>query len=201
VADIPAIAALFTESFKASVLHHCGGKVPKPQAMRDVFALVYEAEPKAAFVVRLSRDSSVVGYCFAPALLTRLWIRAVLGGHVFKWFWRWITGQYGFSFQPVKVILLNKVAFLRSAAAPTKAANARILSIAVAKSFRGQGIAGELIAVALTYFRSAGVRRARLEVRPDNIAAVKVYKKHGFVDGGLTYDSQGPWLIMFKEME
>jgi len=49
--DVAAIAALFTESFKESVLHHCG-RLPKPQAMQDVFALVYQAEPAAAFIAR-----------------------------------------------------------------------------------------------------------------------------------------------------
>ncbi|MBP2652660.1 MAG: rimI: ribosomal-protein-alanine acetyltransferase [Firmicutes bacterium] len=199
MADVPAIAALFTESFKESVLHHCGGKMPKPCAMRDVFALVYEAEPAAAFVARSSEG--IIGYCFAPTALPRLWWRAVLGGHIFKWALRWISGQYGFGFSPVKVILLNKLAFLRSAATPTKASNARILSIAVALDWRGRGIAGDLLAAGLAYFRVTGAHRVRLEVRPDNISAIKVYQKKGFVEAGMTYDSQGPWLIMFKEME
>ena len=47
--DIKDIAALFTQCFQDSVLHHCGGRLPRPQAMGDVFSLVYEAEPEAAF--------------------------------------------------------------------------------------------------------------------------------------------------------
>lgn len=200
VADIPAIAALFTESFKDSVLHHCGGRLPKPQAMRDVFALVYEAEPEAALVARAA-DGQVIGYCFAPTALPSLWVRAVLGGHLVKWAWRWLTGQYGFGLHPVKVIVMNKLAFLRSAVTPTKAASARILSVAVDAGWRGRGIAGAFMTVAEEYFRRQGAERVRLEVRPDNAPAVKVYKNHGYVEAGFTYDSQGPWLIMFKEME
>jgi len=195
---IPAIAAIFTESFKDSVLHHCG-KLPKPQAMQDVFSLVYEAEPEAALIA-CTGAGQVIGYCFAPTLLPRLWLRAILGGHIVKWAWRWLSGQYGFGLHPVKVILMNKLAFLRSAVTPAKSANARILSIAVAEAYRGRGVASCLMEKADAYFRARKVARVRLEVRPDNAAAIRVYEKLGYYRDGFTVDSQGPWLIMFKEM-
>lgn len=198
--DIPIIAALFTESFKESVLHHCGGQLPKVQAMEDVFTLVYQAEPEAAFLARLV-DGSYIGYCFAPTHLSKLWLRALWGGHLAKWAWRWLTRQYGFGLHPIKVIVMNKVAFLQSAIAPSQTADARILSIAVAPNARGQGVASKLMKVALDYFRTRQVPRVRLEVRPGNEPAIRVYKKLGFVEDGYTLDSQGKWLIMFKEME
>ncbi|MEG6585199.1 GNAT family N-acetyltransferase [Dendrosporobacter sp. 1207_IL3150] len=197
--DIPAIAAVFTESFKESVLHHCG-RLPKPQAMQDVFTLVYEAEPEAALVAR-NEAGEVVGYCFAPTALPKLWSTAVMGGHIFKWAWRWLTGKYGFGLYPVKVIVLNKLSFLGSSFVPSKSANARILSIAVSEVCRGQGIASKLMNEALIYFSQRKANRVRLEVRPDNAAAIKVYDRMGFYPGGYTTDSQGQWLIMFKEME
>lgn len=200
LSDIPAVAALFTESFKESVLHHCGGRLPKPQAMQDVFTLVYQVEPEAALVARLA-DGGIIGYCFAPTALPRLWVRAVLGGHIFKWAWRWLSGQYGFGLYPVRVILMNKLAFLRSAVKPTQSASARILSIAVDPACRGRGVAGALMVAAMDYFRGRGAKRIRLEVRPDNAPAIKVYENNGFIAAGYTYDSQGPWLIMLKEME
>lgn len=196
--DIPAIAAIFTAAFQDSVLHVCG-RLPRPQAMVDVFTLVYEAEPAAAFVAR-DADGRVVGYVFAPAHLPRLWWRAVWGGHIFRWLWRWLTGRYGFGLQPVKILLADKWAFLFSACQKKIAANARILSIAVTQEARGQGVASALMARALAYFASQGVRRVRLEVRPHNAPARRVYEKYGFVPAGTTRDSQGEWLIMFKDM-
>jgi len=198
--DIPVIAALFTESFKESVLHHCGGQLPKTQAMQDVFSLVYQAEPEAALLARLV-DGPYVGYCFAPTRLSRLWLRALWGGHLAKWTWRWLMGQYGFGLHPIKVIVMNKVAFLQSAMTPAKTANARILSIAVAPEARGHGIASQLMGKAIEYFKTQQVQRVRLEVRPGNDAAIRVYTKWGFVEDGYTVDSQGKWLIMFREME
>lgn len=197
--DVPAIAAIFTECFEDSVLHHCG-KIPKPQAMRDVFSLVWEAETDAALIARVE-EGPVIGYCFAPTKLYRLWIKAITGGHLFIWLWHWLTGQYGFGIHPIKVIILNKVAFLLSSASPTTEANARILSIAVLPAWRGHGVAGKLMTEAIAYFREKRVNRVRLEVRPNNAPAIKVYKDKGFIEVGVTYDSQGPWLIMMKEME
>jgi ribosomal protein S18 acetylase RimI-like enzyme len=198
-ANIKEIAALFMIGFRDSVLHYCKGRVPYPQAMEDVFSLVFQAEPEAAFVAK-NDDGKVVGYCFAPALLSGIWIKAVTGGHILKWCWRWLSGQYGFGLHPVKVICINKLAFLCSAAKPDVRADARILSIMVDENYRGQGIAGKLLERALTYFHSCGVRQVRLEVRPGNGAAIRVYEKFGFVPGGCTQDSQGKWLIMMKEM-
>ncbi|HEX2925282.1 MAG TPA: N-acetyltransferase [Ruminiclostridium sp.] len=197
--DIPQIAALFTSSFRESVLHHCG-KIPKPQAMEDVFSLVWEAEPAAAFIARTA-SGVTVGYCFAPVRLSALWMRSILHGHIIKWAWRWLTGQYGFGFYPVKIIVINKLLFLHSSVQPTQAANARILSIAVDDPWRGKGVAGAMMAKAMDYFTVNKVVRARLEVRPDNTPALRVYEKYGFVPAGKTRDSQGEWLIMFKEME
>jgi ribosomal protein S18 acetylase RimI-like enzyme len=200
LSDIPAIAALFTESFEESVRHHCGGILPKPQAMEDVFTLVYQAEPQAALVAR-TPSGKVVGYCFAPIRLANLWLRAVWRGHVVKWAWRWLTGRYGFGLHPVKVIVMNKAAFLSSSVAPMEMANARILSIAVAAQARGRGVGGLLLAKAIEYFSLKKVARVRLEVRPENTAAISLYKKWNFIPKGYTEDSQGKWLIMYKEME
>lgn len=198
--DISSIAALFTASFDESVRHHCGGKLPKPQAMQDVFALVYQAEPQAALVAR-TLSGKVVGYCFAPTQLSKLWFRALYRGHLLLWAWRWLTGQYGFGLHPVKVIVMNKIAFLSSAVTPVKRANARILSIAVAQEARGQGVAGKLLDKSIEYFSEKKAALVRLEVRPNNFAALSLYKKKNFTPAGYTEDSQGKWLIMLKEME
>lgn len=200
LSEIPLIAALFTISFKDSVLHHCGGHLPAPQAMEDVFTLVYQAEPRAALLAK-NMQGQYIGYCFAPTKLSGLWLRALWEGHLLKWTWRWLTGQYSFGLHPIKVIVMNKLAFLHSAMAPSKTANARILSIAVAPEARGQGVASQLIGAAIDYFKTQEVARVRLEVRPDNLAAIRVYEKWGFAQDGHTADSQGKWLIMFREME
>lgn len=195
--DIPAIAALFVEAFRESVLHHCG-QIPKLTAMEDVFSLVLRTEPGAAFVA-CDRSGGLVGYCFAPTCLYRIWVKAIFDGDLFVWGYRWLTGKYGFGLRPVKVIFSNKLFFLRSALTPGKAARARILSIAVSEQARNHGIAGMLMDTACDWFTRCGIKRVRLEVRPDNVPAIRVYEKHRFYMDGYTEDLQGKWLIMYRE--
>ena len=196
--DIAAIGALFTESFMDSVLFHCGC-VPKPRAAEDIFTLVYKAEPEASFVARTS-GGKVVGYCFAPTDISKLWVKAVTQGYLLKWCFHWLTGRYGVGFYPVKKVLFNKLAFFRSAVTPGKRAKARILSIAVDQACRGQGLGGALMDKAGAYFQGKKVKRVRLEVRPDNLFAIRLYERQGFIQDGTTQNPQGEWLIMFKEM-
>lgn len=197
--DVSGISRIFLESFTESIIHTCG-KIPNFTAIEDLFSCVLAAEPSAAF---LAHDTAgqVVGYVFAPSRISNIWKEAVWGGHLFRWAWRWLKGDYGFGLYPVKIMFFNKADFFRSAFAPRVHAEARILSVAVSPAARGRGLATKLMGCALAYFQEKKVPLIRLEVRPDNAAARRVYEKLGFVEAGLTRDSQGDWLIMLKEME
>ncbi|WP_346355199.1 N-acetyltransferase [Azotosporobacter soli] len=197
--DIPAVAALFNACFAASVLHHCRGRLPKAAAMEDVFSLVRRAEAQAAFGV-WSENGALLGYCFAPTSLGRLWRIALGRGGVLYWAWRWLKGDYGIGLWPLRLILVNKLGFIRSALTPGQSAGARILSIAVNETARGAGCGQALLTTALAYQKRQGAKKVRLEVRPENRAALRLYERNGFVPGGKTADSQGDWLIMWKEM-
>jgi ribosomal protein S18 acetylase RimI-like enzyme len=197
--DVPGIGKLFLESFSDSVIHTCG-KIPNFAAIEELFSCVFEAEPEAVFVARDAADQ-VVGYVLAPSRISNLWKRALWGGHLFRWAWHWLKGDYGFGWYPVRIMVFNKIEFFRSAFTPQVHAPARILSIAVSPLARGQGLGTKLMKCALQYFQEKKVPIIRLEVRPDNAPAIKVYEKLGFVQAGLTRDSQGDWSIMLKEME
>jgi ribosomal protein S18 acetylase RimI-like enzyme len=62
------------------------------------------------------------------------------------------------------------------------------------------GIGTGLVQAGLDYLASRGAGRVRLEVRPDNIVALRIYEKLGFKITGQTRDTQKDWLIMVKEM-
>jgi ribosomal-protein-alanine N-acetyltransferase len=55
-----------------------------------------------------------------------------------------------------------------------------ILNVAVARSHRRRGIASGLVKAALEWSRTAGARRAYLEVRASNEAAIALYVRHEF---------------------
>lgn len=199
LADVPGIGRLFLASFPESVIHTCG-KIPAFAAIEDLFICIYEAEPEAAFIAK-DASAQIVGYVLAPTKISSLWKRAVFGGHILRWAWRWFKGDYGFGLYPVTVMFQNKIGFLRSAFKAQISAEARILSVAVDPSMRGQGLATKLMRCALDYFETQRVPLIRLEVRPDNLPAKKIYEQLGFRAAGFTRDSQGDWLIMIKEME
>lgn len=62
---------------------------------------------------------------------------------------------------------------------------ARLYSIAVASSERGSGLGASLLAAAEQAARRRGSRALRLEVRSDNIAAQRLYERHGYHRFGL----------------
>lgn len=57
---------------------------------------------------------------------------------------------------------------------------ARLYSIAVTPAFRGRGVAGALIRSAGEAARRKGASRLRLELRPSNDAAMRLYERAGF---------------------
>lgn len=61
-------------------------------------------------------------------------------------------------------------------------ATGRVYAIAVAPSAQGLGLGWTMMEHLLAKFASHGVRRVYLEVRADNIPAIALYRKLGFVD-------------------
>jgi ribosomal-protein-alanine acetyltransferase len=58
---------------------------------------------------------------------------------------------------------------------------ARLYSIAVDPDFRGRGLAEKLLAEAARQAAKRGARRLRLEFRPSNSAAQRLYERAGFM--------------------
>lgn len=56
----------------------------------------------------------------------------------------------------------------------------RIYSVAVSPACRGRGVGEALLAAAEEAARTRGRSTMRLEVRPDNAAAIRLYEKHGY---------------------
>ncbi len=59
-----------------------------------------------------------------------------------------------------------------------------IANVAVAPEFRGRGIGRALVSACLEYARAHGARWAALQVRADNIPALRLYRSLGFVEIG-----------------
>lgn len=195
--DLEGIARVFATAFPESIAHYFA-RPPALAVVAEPFALCLAAEPEALCVADAG-NGEIAGYIFAPSSTSRIpWV-AVRRGIIFKWFWRWMTGQYGIGMAPVRALTLNKLDFLSSAREPEVKAEARILSIAVDPAHQGQGIAKELCRLGLERLDRLGAGPVRLEVRPENRPALRLYSGLGFAVSGRTRDAQGDWLIMLRE--
>ena len=193
--DLTGVAEVFLAAFPESVQHYVGHPIA-PTVLADVFAICLDTEPEAFFVAEVS--GRIAGYIFAPLAMSRLVQTAVRRGHLWRIAGRWLRGCYGIGWHPVWVAARNWVSLLRDAREETHASDARIFSIAVHPDFQGFGIGTGLMQVGLAYLAAQGARVVRLEVRPQNAAAVHLYEKYGFSVVGRTHDTQGDWLIMLK---
>lgn len=196
--DLKEVAEIFLATFPESVLHYVGF-IPKPKILFDIFEICLKLEPDSFFVA--IADSQVVGYVFAPKDFPRMIRQFVWKGHLLKIGWRWLTGQYGIGFKPLLVAARNWIAIWRETHKRELQANARILSVAVSPDFQGRGIGTELLKIALEHLQSVGATSVRLEVRPNNPAAIHIYEKFGFEIKGKTKDTQDDWLIMLKNFK
>ncbi len=194
--DLVGAAQVFLTAFPESVHHYVGHPIG-PQVLADALAICLAAEP-AAFSVAVV-DATVAGYIIAPTQLSRVFATALWRGHLLRLAWRWLTGRYGIGVRPISIAVRNFVALWREAGEAELGCDARILSVAVDPRFQGQGLGNGLLRVGLDYLAAHGVPCVRLEVRPDNAAAVHLYEKYGFRVRGRTHDTQGEWLVMLRE--
>jgi ribosomal protein S18 acetylase RimI-like enzyme len=195
--DLSGIAEVFLAAFPESVLHYVGHTIGT-RVIEDAFAIALDAEPEALLVAET--DGRIAGYAYAPSKFSNVARTAVFRCHLCRMFGRWISGGYGVGLRPAWIAARNWLSIWRESREEALHAEARILSIAVSPDFQGMGIGTELMKRAMAYFAAKGEERVRLEVRPENAAAIHLYEKLGFETKGRTRDTQGDWLIMIREL-
>jgi len=63
-----------------------------------------------------------------------------------------------------------------------KRSRAMITDLYVEEEHRGQGIASKLLERCLQYLKSSGIEEVRVNVLVDNVPAISLYRKAGFID-------------------
>lgn len=192
-AEIDHAVHIFLDAFHDNV-RLIYGTQPQPDAMRDVWTFVRAAEP-GGFLGARGSGADLLGYAIFTSSIKALQRRA-LRGEIFVWAARALCGRYGIRWLNMGKLLWNKVLFLGSAARFRTAGDAQLLNIAVSPAARGKGVAKALVHAGLVYLAQRNVREVRLEVRPDNLAAIAAYRDNGFAERGRTRDAGGEWLVM-----
>ncbi|MGF2614285.1 ribosomal-protein-alanine N-acetyltransferase [Rossellomorea vietnamensis] len=81
---------------------------------------------------------------------------------------------------------------------------AHITNIAVLPSYRGQGLGDKLLKSMIEIAKEMGARTMTLEVRVSNSPAQSLYRKFGFMDGGIRKnyysDNQEDALVMWVKL-
>lgn len=62
-----------------------------------------------------------------------------------------------------------------------KSSIAYITSVSILKEWMGQGLAARLLQQCITYVKGIGIQKIRLEVASDNVRAITLYEKNGFL--------------------
>ncbi len=192
-----AMGRIFRDSFADTVEDLLPGGAPEG-LFEDIMAFLIRADSDACLVAE--SQGSVIGYCIAPASMFRIWIRAPFSLRMLGLAWAALVGDLGLGPRRLLTLLGDKVTFFASFGVARFKGVAQILSVAVDRGARGRGVGSLLLEATLRRLRADGVRHVKLEVRPDNEAARRMYEKRGFVRQGRTEDSHGRWLVMLKDL-
>jgi [ribosomal protein S18]-alanine N-acetyltransferase len=195
--DLAGMAEVYMAAFPESMRHFFGDEPLPPAALADVLGFVLEAEPEAVRVAEVA--GTIAGYCLSPSQFSRVGRVASRPQNLWRWVRNWLAGRYRLPLSALRLLVKNKVSGWREARRDPYHCEAKILSIAVRPEFQGQGLGKRLLLAGLEYLQGTGVPQVRLEVRPENTPALKLYESQGFVTVGRTRDSQGDWLIMLKD--
>ena len=166
----------------------------RPAAFTDVWRFINETEPQGFLAAR--EDGRLVGYAIFVRSLKALQRRALLSGAAIHWSIRALTG--GYDLRPIMIwrIFRNKLLFITHGQKYRTDGDAQLLYVAVDPAHQGQGIARRLVTQGLRALGEQGVPEVRLEVRPGNRAALRVYQQTGWREVGRTRDLEGEWVVM-----
>ncbi len=196
-ADLIAVGRVYLRAF-GETLEQFESPDLSPMAMADVAGACMAAEPDCIGVAEVSGE--VVGYIIAILDVRRIRREALLRGLPAIWLWRWVTGQYRLTVRAVRHIIADKLSFWHAAKLPG-AGCPRVLSMAVDPEWQRRGIGRGLLPAAIERLRAKECTCVRLEVRPGNEAARRLYEGFGFAPAGRFEDSRGPWDVMLLELD
>jgi ribosomal protein S18 acetylase RimI-like enzyme len=196
--ELAAIAQLFLEGFSGAI-EAALGKIPRACWAESLAQALWSIEREGFILAR--EDNRVIGYIVVTRDLKGIVRGVLLRGYLLRWIWGWLSGRYGLGRKSMGRAFKGLFSFIGGSGKYRSQGNAQILSIAVANNRRGVGIGTRLVEEALKYLEKGKVSEVRLEVRPDNLPARRIYEKLGFVVKGTIPTIIGESLVMIKRLK
>lgn len=153
-----------------------------------------DCDPQTFLAAR--EDGRLLGYAIFVRSLKRIQRRAVFSGAALRWAYEALRGGFALRLTVLPRILANKALFIRGGGRFRTRGDAQLLNVAVDPPAQGRGVARALVSEGLRAMCARGVTEVRLEVRPWNEAALRVYYRTGWRDVGRTRDLEGEWVVM-----
>ena len=194
--DLPDIARIYLAAFPETVEQLHLGRI-RLEAIAEMMRIPLGAEPEGFFVAEV--EGRVAGYLICAARADRIWRGALWRGHALRLLWLWLTGRSGVGLRSAAQIAADKLHFWSSSRKSGIQCPARGLSLAVDPDFHRRGIGRRLLEEGLHYLRSKKVPCVRLEVRPANDPAKRLYESLGFRTADTIHDTRGPWEVMLLD--
>ncbi len=199
--DIRSIAKIYLEAFPESVDVFYGGDTGERiiGIMDFGFRILWAAG--CTFFVAKDSSGNPLGYCIVTSDEANINEAIFRQGLALKVAREFLAGKIKIRLTEISKLAVNGLVMAVASLALSKRTSfGRIMSIAVLKSARGQGLGRSLLRHALLHLVDEGVHAVRLEVRPENTAAYELYRAEGFSEIGVTRDLQGSWVAMEKQL-
>ena len=192
--DLYDVARVYLRAFPDTLSYL---KSPKLSALAvaDVMRAPLLADP-GSIILAHAPAGEVVGYVIAVTDASVIAHTALLRGLFLTWLARWLRGLYHLSPPGAAALLRDKLRLRQAWRMGDTEIPSRLLSIAVPPEWQGQGIGTRLLEAAFQRLRELGRTRVRLEVRPENASAHRLYGKMGFSTVGEFVDRRGRWLVL-----
>lgn len=194
---IDGVVDVFCSAFESSIMFFTPLDEKLKVFFKDAFTLLYNIYEKGFMVAQ--NNGRVCGYIVMVDDVKKLWAGAVSSGFLVTTATSLIKGDYGIDLSTLCKIVRNKLFYLKFEISTCP--SAQLLSIAVHPDHHGKGLGQSLLLKGLEYIDSLGIKTIKLEARPENTAAVKLYKKCGFDVVGEAEDLQGKWFIMLRDTD
>jgi ribosomal protein S18 acetylase RimI-like enzyme len=192
--DLYGVARVYLRAFPGS-LQELHSPHLTALAVADIMRAALEADP-GSILVAIAPAGELVGYIIAVSEASNLLHVALFRGLFLRWVWRWARGLYRLSVQGALALAKDKLRVRDAWRLEGADCPARIVSLAVDPDWQGRKVGRELLSAGLTRLRGLGRGFVRLEVRPGNAPARRLYECAGFHEVARFDDSRGPWIVM-----